>query len=123
MDTKTKILYVDDEETHLNLFKLLLSKDYDVLTASNVYKGFKLLDENSDISVIFSDLQMLEIDGIEFISIAKEKYPEKKYIIITSLSIITPRVQQALDTKLILKHLSKPINLYEVVNAINSHSL
>jgi response regulator RpfG family c-di-GMP phosphodiesterase len=68
---------------------------------------------------VFSDLQMLEIDGIEFISIAKEKYPEKKYFIITSLSIITPRVQQALETKLIVKHLKKPINLYEVINAIN----
>jgi response regulator RpfG family c-di-GMP phosphodiesterase len=119
MGLKTKILYVDDEEHNLLLFKSFLSEEYEILIALDVYGGFELLNKNPDTSVVFSDLQMPEMDGIEFIKRAKEKYPQKKYVLITSLSITNPRIQHVLDTKLIIKHLKKPINKNQLIDVIN----
>ena len=119
MDLKTKILYVDDEELNLVLFKALFSKKYEVLTALDGYKGIELLEENTDIHIVFSDMQMPEMDGIEFIQRAKEKFPYKKYILITAFAVTTPIIQQALETKLIVKHLRKPIDKDEIINTIN----
>ena len=117
MNSNTKILYVDDEVINLLLFKKHLS-EYEVLTAPDGQKGLELLAEIPDISVVFSDMQMQKMDGIEFISKAKKRYPEKKYILLTCLGII-PEIQQALDSKLIMKYIREPINRGEIIEARN----
>ena len=118
MNPKMKILYVDDEEHNLILFKKLLSKEYEILTALNGHEGLEQLEKNPDTEIIFSDMQMPEMDGLQFISKAKEKYPEKKYSILTCFEI-TPTIKKALDTKLILKYMRKPINKNNLIKTIN----
>ncbi len=65
-DIKPKILYVDDEEGNLLVFKSSFRRNYDVLTALSAGDGMNLLKDNS-VDIIISDQRMEGITGIDFI--------------------------------------------------------
>lgn len=117
MNSKTKLLYVDDESINLLLFEINFSTKYNVLTASSGAKGLEILDLNPDTTVIVSDMKMPSMNGIEFITKAKEKFPKKEFFILTGFDI-TDEIQDALNTGLIVKYFRKPFNMKEMDTAI-----
>jgi len=122
MSDKIKILYVDDEDINVMLFKINFSKDYEVLTGYSGFEGLELLEKHPDIKIIISDMKMPKMNGIEFIQKAKEKFPDKKFYILTGFEI-TEEIQSALDSGLIQEYFQKPFNMQEIQTAINEHSL
>jgi two-component system probable response regulator PhcQ len=81
--TNSKILIVDDEENILHSLKRLFRREpYEVLTAQNGEEGLKILDDHQ-IDLIISDLKMPQMNGIEFLRIAKEKNPVPLRIMLT----------------------------------------
>ena len=116
---KVKILYVDDEILNLQLFEINLEEQYHILIADNALKGYEILSEHKDIRIVFSDMKMPQTNGIEFIKIAKEKYPNIKYYILTGYGI-NAEIREALDTGLILKYFSKPFDMVEIVKEIEN---
>lgn len=117
MSEKPKVLYVDDEPINLMLFKVNFKKKYDVLTAEDGLKGLKILDEHNEIKVVISDMRMPYMCGLEFVEKAREKFPEKKYYLLTGYDI-TDEIQDAINNGLILKCFQKPFNIHEITNAI-----
>jgi len=113
MNRKPKILYVDDEFINLQLFKINFDNKYEVFTAENGITGLEVLDNNPDIIVVISDMKMPLMNGIEFIKKAKEKYSHIRFYILTGFQI-TEEIQEALNSKLILKYFSKPFNLNKI---------
>jgi len=73
MNEKIKILYVDDEEPNLYLFKYNFSKYFEVFTANRGSEALEVLNEQHDIKVVISDMKMPLMSGIEFIK--KNKRP------------------------------------------------
>lgn len=120
METKTKILYVDDEFINLELFQINFSTNYEVLIAENGFDGLKIINNQSDIAIVISDMKMPYMDGIEFIKKAKEIYPYMKYFILTGFEI-TQKIKEALDSGLILKCFSKPFNINDIDTTIRNH--
>lgn len=120
MSNKIKILYIDDEEINVQLFQILFSINYEVLTGYSGFDGIEILDKHPDTAVVISDLKMPAMNGIEFIKKAKEKYPDKKYYILTGFEI-TSEIQEALDSDLIHKYFRKPFNFQEIEMAIHKH--
>ncbi|HEC42646.1 MAG TPA: response regulator [Bacteroides sp.] len=118
MSSKFKILYVDDESINLKLFEINFSEKYEVHTAPDGFSGLTSLNDNPDILVIISDMKMPNMNGIEFIKKAKEKFPDKKFFILTGFEI-TEEILNALETGLILRYFSKPFNLNEIDSAIS----
>lgn len=110
MDSKPKVLYVDDEPINLMLFEVNFKDKYDVITAIDGYKGLEVLAENTDALVIISDMKMPGMNGIEFITKAKAKYPDKKFYILTGFEI-TKEIKDALDSGLIIEYFSKPFQV------------
>jgi len=95
MDTKAKILVVDDEDRNLRLMKLLLTSfGYDVLTASN---GEEALEMVHDIppDVILLDIMMPKIDGIEVAKQLKKEEETKiiPIVMVTALNEVEDRVK------------------------------
>ncbi len=95
MDTKAKILVVDDEDRNLRLMKLLLTSfGYDVLTASN---GEEALEKVHDIppDVILLDIMMPKIDGIEVARQLKREEETKiiPIVMVTALNEVEDRVK------------------------------
>src|SRR5512145_2148147 len=109
---KTKVLYVDDEPINLQLFKINFTEKFDVYIAKDGFEGLEILDKELGIMVIICDMKMPEMNGIEFVKHAKERYPDKKYYILTGYEI-TSEIQEALDSGLILRYFSKPLNIKE----------
>jgi CheY-like chemotaxis protein len=73
--SEKKILVVDDEKAILNLLKLVFSKSgYTVLTAEDAEKALEMI-ENEKVSVMFCDLNMPGMNGIELCKTIKKQSP------------------------------------------------
>jgi two-component system, response regulator, stage 0 sporulation protein F len=114
---KPTILYVDDEIINLELFEANLEKKYNVLLAKSGANGLEILESRNDVQVVISDMKMPNMSGIEFISIAKEKYPSIKYYILTGYDI-TREIREALNEGLIIKYFRKPFNMNDIDSEI-----
>lgn len=115
---KLQILYVDDEELNLELFKINFSNKYEVFIAENGYSGLEKLQKNPDIIIVLSDMKMPNMNGIEFIKKAKASFPDKKFFILTGFEI-TKEINDALNKGLIVKYFRKPFNIKEIETSIN----
>ena len=114
-----KILYVDDELTNLLLFEANFSDKYTVVIAESGFKGLEIMENHPDISIIISDMKMPVMNGLEFIKKAKEKYPNTRFYILTGFEI-TPEIQNALDSGLILKYFCKPFDVNDIESTIEN---
>lgn len=78
-----KILVIDDEKPTLSMFKLFLTAyGYEVTTAENGEAGLTLFNEmNPDI--VFTDIKMPGMDGLEVLRRIKTSSPDTEVIIIT----------------------------------------
>lgn len=119
MEELPSILYVDDEPTNLLLFKINFKKKFDVITALSGEEGLEILAQNPQVKVVISDMKMPGMNGIEFITLAKQEYPNIIFYILTGYDI-TPEIAQALKNKLINQYFSKPFNLPEIEKSINT---
>lgn len=121
METKPKVLYVDDEKINLLLFKVNFEDQYEVFTAVDGFNGLSILDENPEIVIVFSDMKMPGMNGLEFINGAKEKYPNKKYYILTGFDI-TDEIKEAIESGLIIEYFRKPFEV-EKMHGIMSEAV
>jgi two-component system response regulator (stage 0 sporulation protein F) len=111
------ILYVDDEPINLMLFEAMFKTNHKVLSAESGLEGLKMLEANSDISVVISDMKMPNMNGLEFIKTAKVRYPNIVYCILSGYDL-TDEIQDALDSKTIQKYFQKPFKMDEIEIAI-----
>ena len=78
------LLYVDDEESLLDLGRIYLERggEFSVITHDSVSHGLEHL-ATQPVDLIISDFQMPDIDGLEFLKIVREKYPDTPFILFT----------------------------------------
>ena len=106
---KTCILYVDDEPINLKLFDINLRKHHDVLTAADGKSGLTFIKNQKEIGIVVSDMNMPEMNGLEFIKAAKAHRNDIHYYILTGYDI-TPEIQQGLELGQIKGYFRKPID-------------
>ena len=71
-----KILFVDNEESQIELMQNIFSRmGYDAEFAKSAEQALKILD-NENISIILTDLQISDMDGIELCRRIREKGSE-----------------------------------------------
>ncbi len=93
MDNKPKIIIIDDEEVVLDSCTLILEgSDYIVRTAEDGTLGLKLVDELQP-DLIFIDLKMPGIQGIEVLEKITESNPTIVSIVITGYATVTSAVE------------------------------
>ncbi len=117
-----KILYVDDEPINLMIFEKLFRKKYKVIGASSGKEGLEALSEIPDLKVVISDMNMPGMTGMEFISIAKSRYPRMCYFVLTGYEV-TPDITRAIESGLISKYFMKPFSTKEIDESIISELL
>lgn len=64
---KPKILFVDDSKTVRKSAAKILSEDYSVVEASNGREAWDLVQKDHTFDVIFADIQMPEMNGLQFL--------------------------------------------------------
>ncbi len=110
MSELIKILYVDDEEINLELFKLNYEDIFDVVTAFSGKEGLDILQDDDKIALIISDMKMPNMDGLEFIEKVRETNPQIPCFILTGFDE-NDQIRAALKTNVIQKYISKPFDL------------
>ncbi|MCF8379659.1 MAG: response regulator [Bacteroidales bacterium] len=109
---KYKILYVDDNETNLILFKATFQDTYDVYIAGSAKQGLELLKEHK-FPLLVTDQQMPEMTGTDFLEIVAKKYPEVMRFILTAYSSFDILVE-AINKGLIYGFFNKPFKAAEM---------
>lgn len=78
-----RILFVDDEERLRDVAKAILeSRGYEVLCAKDGFDGLSALKESLP-DLVISDLQMPNMDGFEFLSVVRQRFPHLPVIVIS----------------------------------------
>ncbi len=104
--TKYSVLYVDDEESNLRIFKNTFRFDYKVLTAFSGKEGLRVLKEK-DIDLIITDHRMPKMTGVQFLEIVAKQYPDPNRILLTAFSDYEV-LQQAVNSGRIFQYVEKP---------------
>lgn len=113
------ILCVDDELNILSAMKRLFRPfGYRVLTADSGAKGLELVEqEKGNINVIISDMRMPNMNGAEFLSAVRQKYPNIMRILLTGYSDMDSTVD-AINDGQIYRYVSKPWNENDLISCI-----
>jgi class 3 adenylate cyclase/FixJ family two-component response regulator len=91
MVAKHKILVVDDEDDVEQLIRQkfrrqIREQEYDFIFAPNGADALTLLQENPDIAMVFSDINMPQMDGLTLLEKINESNPLLKTVIISAYS-------------------------------------
>jgi DNA-binding response OmpR family regulator len=115
MDTKKRILAVDDEADVLLIVKMgLMSEGYEVDTATN---GFDALSKAKDSlpDLIVLDMMMPEMTGFDVLQkLRQDKATQAIPVIMLTGVADRSRIQQALDAGINF-YIVKPFNLHDLV--------
>ena len=66
MESRKKILAIDDNAVQLNVFKNILSEKYELYTENSATNGLKFLNSN-EVDLILLDIAMPNITGFDFL--------------------------------------------------------
>ncbi|MBU0752674.1 MAG: EAL domain-containing protein [Gammaproteobacteria bacterium] len=101
------LLLVDDEPSILNALKRVFRNEgYRLLMAGSGQEGLELLALHR-VQVIVSDQRMPEMGGVEFLSRAKELYPDSVRIVLSGYAEVG-MVTEAVNRGAISKYFTKP---------------
>jgi len=81
---KKNILIIDDDAEIREFFEKFLERNgYTVFTAENGREGFVLIREDPSIQIVFCDIVMPKMDGLEFLQRVQEHNVQIQVIMIT----------------------------------------
>lgn len=104
-----KILFVDDDINILkSLKRSMLPTEYDIFTATDAESALVILSENM-IDVIFSDLKMPNINGVDLLRIVKEKHPDTYRMILSGFTE-NKNLLSGVINSISLDYIAKPWN-------------
>ena len=103
---KYNILYVDDEEVNLRVFKYAFQKDYNVLTAVNGAEALEVMKDH-EIHLIITDQRMPSMTGVDLLKRVVPKHPQIIRMIMTGFSDVGVLIDAVNDIG-INKYLRKP---------------
>ena len=112
------ILLVDDDQNLLSSLKRQLRKKYRVTTAVGPENGLEAIATGGPFAAILSDLQMPGMDGIQFLSKAKEQVPDSVRIMLTGNADLQKAIQ-AVNEGHIYRFLTKPCPIDTLSNTID----
>ncbi len=103
---KFNILYVDDEQSNLRIFKDTFRRRFNVYTAISAKEGMRILEEVK-IDLILSDQRMPEMTGVELLKYSFQKFPKTNRILVTGFSDFQA-IEDAINHARIYQYVQKP---------------
>jgi len=104
---KDRVLFVDDESNVLEAFKRQFRKLFDIEVAPSGKEGLQRIAGGNRFAVIVSDFKMPVMDGVQFLSRAKEIAPESVRIMLTGYADVKTAIE-AVNSGHIFRFLTKP---------------
>lgn len=113
-----KILYIDDDDLLLDIFKNLLKKyNYDISTCSDSEQGLAMAISNN-YDLIITDFNMKVLNGLDFIKRIIKVKPE------SIIFVLTGHVDIKIEEEIIksggLGVLEKPFNISKIISILEN---
>lgn len=103
----SNVLFVDDQEIIIDMIKIKFqNENYNTFYATDVDDAFKIL-KNNDINVIISDMMMPKLNGIKFLSMVENMYPNTVRIILSGYTQVGS-ILSAINEGAIYRYITKP---------------
>ncbi len=107
METKLKLMVVDDEPDNLDLLYRTFRRDFEVIKAESAIVALEMLEQQGEMAIIISDQRMPEMLGTEFLSKTVEHYPDTIRIVLTGYTDVEDLVE-AINAGKVFKYITKP---------------
>ena len=115
-NNKTSILILDDEPIVSKRLKPSLEKKgYEVETFTRSADALERVNERR-FDIVITDLKMEGVDGMQFLTEVKEKYPDTEVIVITGFATMATAKESF--NKGVFDFLAKPFKLGEIADVI-----
>lgn len=116
-DTTEKVLVVDDEPDVMDIAAALFrSIGYEVYTANNGNDALEILQKSADIAVLFSDVIMPNMNGIELAKRARSLRPAMKILLASGYPLPALKAQHSNITE--FAFMTKPYRLAELAKKL-----
>ena len=102
-----RILFVDDEESILQGFKLTLGRKYEISVASSGKEGLEIYDRDGPFAVVVSDFAMPEMNGAEFLGELRQRGSSAVTMLLTGVANFE-EVSKVVSSGGIFRLLNKP---------------
>ena len=111
--TQQRVLIVDDEDNMRHMLMVMLGKvGYSVIGAADGIDGLQRMEE-TDFDFILCDIKMPRMDGMNFLRTARERYPDKTYIMMSAYGNIETALEAMKEGA--YDYISKPFKTDEVL--------
>ncbi|WP_353131846.1 response regulator [Pseudopedobacter sp.] len=120
MEDKKNVLIIDDDSRNIFALSLYLkAKGFQSVSALSAKEGIEILNKSDNVSVVFMDIMMPEMDGYEAIRKIREipRFSLLPIIAVTAQAMIGDK-EKCLDAGA-SGYISKPINMDKLVAMIN----
>ena len=114
-----RILFVDDEPNVLQAIERQFHKHYEVETACGAEAGLSMLAKRGPFAVVVSDLRMPVMDGAQFLSSVRQKYPDTVRMMLTGQADLQSAIT-AVNEGNIFQFLTKPCQASMLTRAMDS---
>lgn len=105
-----RILCVDDERNILKaLERVFLDDDYEIHTADSGAEGLQVLERGERFQVVISDYRMPVMNGVEFLKVVYDRWPETVRIVLSGYAD-AGAIVAAINDGHIYKFIPKPWN-------------
>lgn len=113
-----KVLFVDDEPKILEAYRRTLRKEFKVVPAEGGKKALELMENEEPFPVIVSDMNMPEMNGVQFLAEAKKRYPQSIRIMLTG-NADQKTASEAINIGDVYRFLNKPCPPDKMTAVIN----
>lgn len=103
---KASILYVDDEQQNLDVFKMAYRRYFNIYTATTAKDAIKILHEHP-VDTILADQRMPEMTGVQFFEAINSVYPDPTRMLISGYSD-ADAIINAINKGHIFRFIAKP---------------
>jgi len=111
-----QILLVDDEQDILSMLEVVLrAKKYIVHSSMSISEALNILEQNKDISLVISDIQMPGGTGLDLLKKIRAKYPVKPKVV-----FLTGFAKTSLDDACegVSGYIEKPIDIKAFIQTV-----
>lgn len=112
------VLFVDDEPFLLQSFQRELGFAYEIQTATSGLDALNRLRMNSSIAVVVADYRMPQMNGIQFLALVREEFPNVVRVMLTGNADL-PTAIQAVNEGQVFRFLLKPCPTDSMQSALN----
>ncbi|MDD9937495.1 MAG: protein kinase [Myxococcales bacterium] len=114
-----RILYVDDDADHLELFGFQTRHEFDVVLAGSGQEALDLLEQQGPFAAVVSDMRMPRLDGTELLRRVRERDPNVARLLMTGDADLDSAMR-AVNEAQAFRYLTKPCPRERLLDALRA---